>query len=85
VHKQIRLQERADQPPQLAHPLWSLKLNRTFGVHKRKQIRDKKKITTADEHFQELARDIYEENKNIPNQFLMDNKMLNSTTGPLIR
>jgi hypothetical protein len=34
-----------------------------------KKTRSKKKATTADEHFQELAKDIHESNKNISNPY----------------
>jgi hypothetical protein len=37
--------------------------------HMQKRKRNKKKTITADEHFQELAKDIHESNKNISNPY----------------
>jgi hypothetical protein len=50
-----------------------------------KKARNKKKAPTADEHFQELAKDIHENEQQEHFQSLfMNNRMLNSTTEPLI-
>ncbi len=37
-----------------------------------RKTRNKKKAPTADDHFQELAKDIHESNKNIPNPYEHD-------------